>query len=118
MTHPDILKPDAPVLVMGGAGIDIVGRLKGELGLASSTPAQIRSSFGGVARNVAENLARLGQAVRFVSVVGTDADGDQLIQGLIDAGVDVSAVQRTNDFRTSSYLAVINAAGELQFATG
>jgi len=39
--------PEAPVLVIGGAGVDMVGRLKGELRPGVSNPANIRISFGG-----------------------------------------------------------------------
>jgi hypothetical protein len=41
--------PDLPVLVIGGAGVDIVGRIKSELNAETSNPAHIRYSFGGVA---------------------------------------------------------------------
>ncbi len=61
-----------PVLVLGAAGMDVVGRLESELKPATSNPARIRRSYGGVARNVAENLARLGQPVRLITVVGED----------------------------------------------
>ena len=63
-------KPDLPVIVIGSAGVDIVGLVRGELQSRTSSPANIRTSFGGVARNVAENLARLGQPVNLISVVG------------------------------------------------
>ncbi|MEJ2267294.1 MAG: carbohydrate kinase family protein [Anaerolineales bacterium] len=55
--------PQAPVLVIGGAGVDIIGRLVGEPHLGTSNPGRVRTSFGGVARNIAHNLARLGQPV-------------------------------------------------------
>jgi pseudouridine kinase len=108
--------PDAPALVIGAAGLDIVGRLKGELNPGTSTPAQIRTTFGGVARNVAENLARLGQPVRLITAVGEDDRGDRLIEQAIQAGVDVSAVLRSETNPTSTYLAVIDSQGQLQFA--
>jgi len=107
--------PDAPVLVIGGAGVDIVGRLKTELRLGTSNPGQIRSTFGGVARNVAENLARLGQSVKLISVVGKDDAGDKLLQALEGAGVDTTAVLRKDQHNTSTYLAVVNPSGEFQF---
>ena len=47
--------PDNPIIVIGGAGVDLIGRLHGELRAGTSNPANIRTSFGGVARNVAEN---------------------------------------------------------------
>ena len=58
------------MLVLGAAGLDVVGHLESELKPATSNPARIRRSHGGVARNVAENLARLGQPVRLITVVG------------------------------------------------
>jgi len=106
--------PAQPVLVVGSASIDIVGRLKAELNPGSSTPAQIRSSFGGVARNVAENLARLGHAVTLLSAVGADVEGDRLLEQAAGAGVNVEHVLRAEQ-PTGSYLAVVNTAGELQY---
>ncbi len=108
--------PDGPVLVIGAAGVDIVGRLRGELRSKTSTPAVIRSSYGGVARNVAENLVRLGQPVNLISVVGEDDEGDRLLQGLVAAGVNPERVLRTSQYMTNSYLAIIDSQGELQFA--
>ena len=108
--------PDSPVLCIGAAGLDIVGRLRGELVANTSSPAHIRTTFGGVARNVAENLARLGQEAILLSVVGDDQAGDQLLQNASQAGVTVDYVMRCSDKSTGSYLAIINAAGELQYA--
>ena len=108
--------PENPVLVIGSAGVDIVGRLRSELNLETSNPAQIRTSFGGVARNVAENLARLGQPVKLLTAVGKDEIGDHLLEHIAEAGVDISAVRRLVDRPTGSYLAVVNSRGALQFA--
>ena len=108
--------PDAPVLVIGGAGLDIVGRLEADLRPGTSNPGRIFFSFGGVARNVAENLAHLGQPVSLITVLGEDEVGDRLLSGLVESGVNTEAVVRTDEYVTGSYLAVINASGELQFA--
>jgi pseudouridine kinase len=107
---------ERPVLVIGAAGIDIVGKLREALHPETSNPAHIRTSLGGVARNVAENLARLGQPVRLLTVVGEDRGGRQLLEQTAAAGVDVSAVLQVKEHPTSSYLAVIDDAGKLQFA--
>ena len=110
-----IPSPELPVLVIGTAGVDIVGWLKGELLPRTSSPAQIRTSYGGVARNVAENLARLGQSVRLITAVGKDQAGDQLLQATSDAGVDVEWTLRSSQYPTGTYLAIVNTTGELQF---
>ncbi len=107
---------DGPVVVIGASSLDVVGKLNAALTPETSNPAQIRSSFGGVARNVAENLARLGQAVALLSVVGKDRIGDELLQHTAEAGVDVSRVHRTDKFPTSFYMGVVGVDGKKEFA--
>lgn len=107
---------ESSIVVIGAAGVDLVGRLKNDLQRDTSNPSQIRSSFGGVARNVAENLARLGQSVSLITAVGDDQLGDKLLELTASAGVDTRAAVRTTEWPTSTYVAVINASGELQFA--
>lgn len=111
-----IFSADKPVLVIGGAGVDIVGRLKSDLHTDTSNPAQIRYSFGGVARNVAENLARLGQPVRLITAVGQDEPAEAMLDVLVGAGVEVGSVLHSTDGNTGVYLAVLDPAGSLQFA--
>jgi pseudouridine kinase len=102
---------EASVLVIGAAGVDIVGRLTENLVQGASSPAEIRSTYGGVARNVAENLARLGQPVTLLSVVGQDLPGEQLVSQAALTGMDVSRVVSSPDHPTSSYLAVLDKMG-------
>ena len=108
-------KPELPVIVIGAAGVDIVGLVRGELQSRTSSPANIRTSFGGVARNVAENLARLGQPVSLISVVGEDTNGEALLEHAKAAGVNVEAVLRRPDYPTGAYVAVANSAGEMLY---
>ena len=93
---------ESPVLVIGSAGIDIIGRLLNQYQSGTSNPGHIRTSYGGVARNVAENLARLDQPVTLISVVGRDPAGDDLLDQLDNVGVDVSAVLRTDEYSTGN----------------
>ncbi|MBW8010881.1 MAG: ribokinase [Chloroflexi bacterium] len=110
------LNPEAPILVIGAASIDIVGRLQRILHIGTSNPAHILTSFGGTARNVAENLARLGQPVWLLTAIGKDQVGDQLLNYTTKAGVNTDFVIRTTKRPTGSYLATIDEFGELQFA--
>ena len=107
---------DLPVLVIGGAAIDVIGRLQGGFISGTSNPAHIRSSYGGVARNVSENLARLGQQVTFLTAVGLDYPGDQIIQQCDLAGIDISHVYRSPSNPSGLYLAVLDEVGKLIFA--
>ncbi len=95
------MNADSRILVIGAAGRDVIGRLEQEaLRPGVSNPAQIRTGFGGVARNVAENLARLGQPVSLISVVGRDRRGEELLEHAAAAGIDVTPVVRSPDLPT------------------
>jgi pseudouridine kinase len=104
------------VLVIGAAGTDIVAHIKSSVQMETSNPARIRASFGGAARNVAENLARLGQPVSLLAVVGKDHLGDEMLAYTRQAGVDVTNVHRVENLPTGFYMAVLNEKGRLQYA--
>lgn len=75
--------------VVGGASIDVIARAGGVLHAQQSNPGKVRLSPGGAARNVAENLARLGVTVRLIGGVGDGPDGRWLITQTAQSGVDV-----------------------------
>lgn len=102
---------DRPVTVIGASGLDMIGTIKSKPVEGASNPAAIRVSYGGVGRNVAENLARLGQPVRLVTAVGADTFGQELLERTSQAGVDVHACLQCSSSATSSYLAVLNEDG-------
>ena len=105
-----------PILVIGAAGVDMVGVLNEAPRVKGSNIASNRISFGGVARNVAENMARLGQPVSLLTVVGSDLLGEKLIEHTRACGVNTSACQCLPDCPTASYLAVYDSEGELVMA--
>ena len=104
------------VLVIGASGLDVVGRLQGELHQGTSNPSVIRTSFWGVARNVAENLSRLSQPVSLLSVIGKDRIGEDVLTHTRAAGVDGSAVFATDKYPTGFYMGVLNHDGSRKYA--
>lgn len=110
------LQPDRPVITIGSCGLDIVGRATDAIHPGTSNPAVLRMSPGGVARNVAENLARLGTDVHLISAVGDDAEGRLILTQAREAGVNVDHVLTIPDARTGTYLAVLDELGNLQLA--
>src|SRR3954452_6925623 len=100
------------IACIGGAHIDRHGLLGGPLILGTSNPGTVTSDFGGVARNVAENLARLGRGVRMVSRVGDDEAGRGVVRHLASLGIDTSNVT-VSQRATASYTAILQQDGEL-----
>lgn len=47
-------------------------------------------SCGGVSRNIAENLARLGLNVELITVLGTDFNAHMIEQNALSVGIDIS----------------------------
>lgn len=101
------------VVCAGNAALDRTFAVFGAVHLGTSNPARVRYGFGGVARNVAENLARLGADVLLASQVGDDPAGRSLVADCSASGIDASGIAVSVSAPTAEYIAVIDAHGEL-----
>ena len=104
------------VLVIGATLLDTKGKPVAGLAPGTSNPSEIRSMRGGTARNVAENLARLGAEVVLISAVGDDPTGRQLLIQTAESGVNLDYVEMVPDQATGSYIALLEADGLLSVA--
>ncbi len=111
-----VLAQPRRVVCVGGGVLDRKYRARGPIVSGSSNPVGGSQSYGGVARNVAENLGRLGAACAFISVLGDDETAKILLGHLSAAGVEVSGVERLSGGRTAEYLALLTESGELELA--
>jgi pseudouridine kinase len=100
------------IVVIGGANIDIKAKAGSSNLLGTSNPGEVSLAAGGVGRNIAHNLARLGARVALISVLGEDAHGAEVIAATSNAGVDVSLVRRSR-LPTGAYVATLDHDGEL-----
>ena len=107
------MRSEGDVVVIGGLNIDTLARISGDTVPGSSNPGVTGTAHGGVGRNVAENLARLGSPVRLIGVVGDDASGAALLAQLELVDVDVRGVRRSADCATGTYTAVLDRDGGL-----
>jgi pseudouridine kinase len=103
----------APIVCVGGVVADRVIRLGGPPITGTSNPASVVTAPGGVARNIAENLARLGHRPSLVSVIGDDTTGASLVTHARAAGVDARWVRTEPGQVTAEYLAILAPDGEL-----
>lgn len=105
--------PQVAIACIGGAVVDRKARVEGRVCPGTSNPVKMRSCPGGVAANVARNLARLGCRATLFSVVGEDEAGDALLRGLESDGVNVAGVTRSVVHATANYTAVLEPDGSL-----
>ncbi|MFT9487595.1 MAG: carbohydrate kinase [Tepidibacillus sp.] len=96
------------IAVIGGANVDIKGIADGSFRLGSSNPGKVYRTAGGVARNVAENLAKLQLSTFLFTVVGRDEEGDWLLDVTQKAGVNIQYIERLANERTGKYLSILD----------
>lgn len=99
--------------MVGGCHQDVLGTAGLAYEPATSCPGIVTRRPGGVARNVVVLLGRAGAACRFISAVGDDAAGRELVAELATATIDTSAMVVNPKGRTGTYLAIHDEAGEL-----
>ena len=104
------------IAVVGGANLDICGVPAGKLRMRDSNPGSVNASPGGVARNIAENLARLGADCRLIAAVGKDNHGDLLLEQGQAAGIDMRYMLRLDAAQTSTYVSVLDNTGDMLVA--
>lgn len=104
------------IYVIGGVNMDISGTPDAELRTGDSNPGRVVMSPGGVGRNIAENLRRLGRQVSLVTVLGGDAFADVIREDCRNLGIDLSGAVTDTLGRTSVYLCLNEQGGDLHAA--
>ncbi|MGL4740428.1 MAG: carbohydrate kinase family protein [Sarcina sp.] len=100
------------ILVFGASIVDIFGFSKSKYRPYNSTPGEVKMSFGGVCRNIAENMARVGSNVKFISILGDDANGKAMMEHGENHGYDMSD-SLIVEGSTPTYLAILDEHGEM-----
>jgi len=102
--------------VVGAANIDIGGFPRGRIALQDSNPGRVVLSAGGVGRNIACNLSRLGIEAHLVAPLGTDAFADIVRADCARAGVDTGLCFTFAGAASSAYLFIADLGGDMQLA--
>lgn len=74
------------------------------------------AQLGGAPLNVASHLARLGQAARILSAVGTDARGTHARCAMTSLGIDTTLLQVTDRFPTGTAIVETSPEGDASFS--
>ncbi|BDQ98620.1 pseudouridine kinase [Escherichia coli] len=104
------------VVIIGSANIDVAGYSHESLNYADSNPGKIKFTPGGVGRNIAQNLALLGNKAWLLSAVGSDFYGQSLLTQTNQSGVYVDKCLIVPGENTSSYLSLLDNTGEMLVA--
>ena len=96
--------------------MDLLGAPQEHLKQYTSNPGKVSSSPGGVGRNIAENLVRLGQPCWLMAPLGDDANGMYLKHHCQQLGIETECMVTLSGESTSTYLSIVDETGEMQVA--
>ncbi|XP_038610759.1 pseudouridine-metabolizing bifunctional protein C1861.05-like isoform X3 [Tachyglossus aculeatus] len=110
-------QPAQPVVV-GGINVDFIAKPKsGPLQADGQThPGKVIQSFGGVGRNLADCLSRLGWSPLFISALGKDALSQSVLRYC--SHMDMGGVAQLEGHSTATYCAVVSGSGKLTVGLG
>lgn len=104
------------ILGIGAANVDVHGESRAAIVMRDSNPGHLRTSAGGVTRNVMENLARLGVDARMVSALGDDLFGDLVRRESALAGLDMSECITLPGITSSCYVSILDERADMLVA--
>ena len=104
------------VAVIGAVNVDIGGRSFAPLRARDSNPGSVTMSLGGVGRNIAHNLVKLGVPVEMLTVLGSDRWAGIIEECCRERGIGLGMALRAFGERTSSYLYISDPEGDMELA--
>ncbi|KAJ6827683.1 uncharacterized protein M6B38_366380 [Iris pallida] len=103
-------------VIIGGMVLDVNGRPFTDTLPGTTTPGKIQHVSGGVARNVAECMSKLGSKPFIISVVGLDIAGDVLLKYWESSGLPTSGILKLQGVTTPIVSNIFDSRGELAAA--
>lgn len=104
------------IAVVGGCNIDLSATAFTPLISKDSNPGFLKTTMGGVGRNIAENLSRLGYEVHLISMLGNDHFKQAIETDAQSFGLDLSYCETVDDANTSTYLCINQPDGDISVA--
>ncbi|XP_021732109.1 uncharacterized protein LOC110698912 [Chenopodium quinoa] len=106
-------KSKAMAVIIGGMVFDIHATASIPATAKTTTPGKVEFMLGGVARNIAECLLKLGTESFMISALGCDLAGDFLLEQWRSAGLPTEGIQRGPDITTASVCNMFDVNGDL-----
>ncbi|KAM7002203.1 uncharacterized protein LKV04_003512 [Tautogolabrus adspersus] len=108
---------ESDIVVIGGINVDFIAKGKTEsLIFGQTNPGSVCQSFGGVGRNIADSLSRLGCRPLLISATGADSHSDAVFNYC--KHMNTSGVARLEEQSTATYCVVITESGEMSLGLG
>ncbi|PSS19162.1 Carbohydrate/puine kinase, PfkB, conserved site protein [Actinidia chinensis var. chinensis] len=114
--HGQVKDEEAEAVIIGGMVLDIHATPSVPPNPRTTTPGKVHYILGGVARNVAECMSKLGARPYMISALGLDMAGNLLLEHWKSAGLSIEGIQRHQDIETAVVSNIFDVKGELAAA--
>jgi pseudouridine kinase len=101
------------ITVIGAANIDLIGYPKDKLIFKDANIGTLETKFGGVGRNIAENMSKLGFEVEFLSVFGQDDFSKRIVESCDNLGINTKNCLVLQNRTTSVFMAIMDRYNDL-----
>ena len=101
------------VCIVGAAIIDLMGFTEYDIKISDSVPGSWKEAPGGVGRNIAENLARLGISTNLITAFGDDPFSKLLIADAVQAGIELSRCIHIEGGKAATFIAILDKKNDL-----
>ncbi|KAG6779499.1 hypothetical protein POTOM_015887 [Populus tomentosa] len=103
-------------VVIGGMVLDIHATPSLPLNPRTTTPGKVHYVLGGVARNIAECMSKLGTKPYMISALGNDMAGKLLLEHWNSAFLSTEGIMKHQDIKTPVICNIFDTEGELAAA--
>ena len=104
------------ITVIGETNLDILVKDQGPLSKMGCTPTTIAFHYGGVARNIATDLRKMGHEVQLMTLFGDDDYANKLILDCKSNGIDLSLSEMREGFHSPIFLSLTDGIGNVKTA--
>ncbi|KAK2380713.1 hypothetical protein P8452_36890 [Trifolium repens] len=104
---------DAEAVIIGGMVLDIHATPSIHANPGTTTPGKVYYVQGGVARNVAECMSKLGAKPYMISALGFDMAGNLLLEQWKTAGLSTEGILKNKDIETPVVCNIFDINGEV-----
>ncbi len=101
------------ILVLGAANIDLIAYPKDKLIYKDANIGTMETVFGGVGRNIAENLARLGSDTHFLTVFAQDEFAKQLMASCEALQIQTTGSLVLKNANSATFMAIMDEQNDL-----
>ena len=104
------------IVGIGACNADIYGKSEIKIKEHYDHPALIKTSAGGVTRNVLDNACRLGLNCKLLTAIGDDSFGEMVLNQSKKVGIDVNDVLKVKGERTGVFMQVQDKNNDMHLA--